>query len=53
MGECPVCGVPAMNGMSGLCDSPYCREQWEQERGENGTDDDGWACDDEGPSEGE
>ncbi len=32
MGECPICGVPAMNGLSGVCDSPYCREKWAEKR---------------------
>ena len=32
MGDCPICGVPAMHGMSGVCGSSYCREQWERAR---------------------
>ena len=32
MDDCPICGVPAMHGMSGVCGSSYCREKWEQER---------------------
>ena len=32
MSECPICGVPAMNGLSGVCDSHYCREKAEMRR---------------------
>ena len=32
MDACPICGVPAMHGMSGVCGSSYCREQWERAR---------------------
>ena len=38
-GECPICGVPAMHGMSGLCSSPFCREEWEKNRPRRDDDD--------------